>query len=190
MKQGATDLAYQCLQETTKQVDPKLAAELQVVKQTVADARYGDLERYLKNGQWQEADNETYRLMITEVGKEDGQYFTSDELLNFPCEALKTIDNLWLLHSKRKYGFSIQKEIYLNCGGVADGKYYKEAYEKFGDAVAWRENNSWSFDMKWDGSGPRGHLPVGPGWMDGMDDWGVRSSLASSLASRLVDCNK
>ncbi|NEQ52855.1 MAG: NACHT domain-containing protein, partial [Leptolyngbya sp. SIO3F4] len=36
VKQGATDLAYQCLQETTKQVDPKLAAELQVVKQTVA----------------------------------------------------------------------------------------------------------------------------------------------------------
>jgi hypothetical protein len=159
VNQGAADLAYQCLKETTKQIDPKLAAELQKVKKTVIDARYADLEKYLKNEEWKKADNETYRLMITTVGKEEGQYFTSDELLNFPCEELKTIDQLWVTYSKGKYGFSVQKEIYLNCGGMSDGRYHERAWRKFGDAVAWRKSNSWKFEMIWDGSGPVGHLP-------------------------------
>mgnify|MGYP001796348642 CR=1 FL=1 len=128
VSQEATDLAYQCLQETTKQVDPKLAAELEAVKQTVTDVRYADLERYLKNGEWKKADTETYRLMITTVGKEEGQYFEPDELLNFPCEELKIIDQLWVTHSKGKYGFSVQKEIYLSCSG-ADGRYYEAAFK-------------------------------------------------------------
>ena len=164
MSQGAKDLAYACLQETTKQVDPKLTEELQAVKRAVTDARYADLERYLKNGEWQKADDETYRLMITTVGKEEGQYFKSEELFEFPCEDLKTIDQLWRSHSDGKYCFSVQKEIYLNCGGVADGKYHYEAFKQFGDEVAWRQDNSWEFDIEWERNGPRGHLPVARFW--------------------------
>jgi len=40
MQQGATDLAYACLQETTKRVDPGLEAELKALKQTVQASRY------------------------------------------------------------------------------------------------------------------------------------------------------
>ncbi|MEM7796648.1 MAG: GUN4 domain-containing protein [Cyanobacteria bacterium P01_C01_bin.118] len=159
VQRGANDLAYQCLQETTKQVDVALATELAAVKQTVVDARYADLETYLKNREWRKADNETYRLMITAVGKEESQYFEDEELLEFPCEDLKNIDKLWLTHSKGKYGFSVQKEIYLSCGGVANGKYNKKAYQKFCDVVAWRKNGYYEFDkILMDGSGPRGHL--------------------------------
>ncbi|MEL7507230.1 MAG: GUN4 domain-containing protein [Cyanobacteria bacterium J06554_1] len=158
VKQGVTDLAYQCLQETTKQVDPRLASELQTVKQTLTNARYANLEWYLKNGNWKRADDETYRLMIAAVGKEEGQSFTSDELLNFSCDELQTIDQLWVTYSKGKYGFSVQKEIYLQCDGVADGKYYEEAYKKFGDTVAWRNHGSWTFRIFWNYR-PMGHLP-------------------------------
>ena len=87
------------------------------VASTVLDPKYADLERYLKNGQWKEADNETYRLMITEVGKDGDQWFDKEDLLNFPCEPLKAIDGLWVKHSGGKFGFSVQKEMYLECGG-------------------------------------------------------------------------
>jgi hypothetical protein len=166
VKQGATDLAYQCLQELprTRRIAPELEAQLTALTQTVQNSRYAQLEDYLKNGQWEEADNETYRLMITTVGKEEGQYFEPEELLNFPCEELLTIDGLWVKYSNGKFGFSVQKDIYLECGGIPDGKYYEEAFEKFSDRVGWTENGNWmTFRIKYDTTSPKGHLPHSTG---------------------------
>ncbi|MBD2105695.1 GUN4 domain-containing protein [Nodosilinea sp. FACHB-13] len=164
---GATDLVYVCWQDTTKRLDPALEEELRGLKQTVAASRYQQLEQYLKTGQWEEADKETYRLMITAVGKEEGQYFEPDELLSFPCEELLMIDRLWVKHSQGRFGFSVQKEIYLSkeVGGIADGMYYKEVFKGFGDRVGWRENGNWKFPIKYDTSASKdtsalkGHLP-------------------------------
>jgi hypothetical protein len=153
MQRGATDLAYICCQETTKRIDPAL-------KQTVQISRYAKLEEYLKNGQWKEADNETYRLMITTVGKEEGQWFDPEELRNFPCEELLAIDGLWVKYSSGKFGFSVQKKIYLECGGIPDEKKcYEEAFEKFGDRVGWRNKGQWKFAVTFSTSSPEGHLP-------------------------------
>ncbi|MDA0865377.1 MAG: GUN4 domain-containing protein, partial [Cyanobacteria bacterium] len=172
----ATDLAYACWQDTTKRIDPGLAAELEGLQQAVETSRYQALEEYLKKGQWQAADEETYRLMITAVGKDVGQFFEPEELLNFPCDQLKAIDGLWVKYSNGKFGFSVQKELYLNqCGGLADGKYRAKVFSSFFDLVGW--GVSIDFDI----SSPRGHLP---GW--GRDYvWVV-----SSLASRLVNCSR
>ncbi|MBE9138051.1 GUN4 domain-containing protein [Nodosilinea sp. LEGE 07088] len=166
IEQGATDLAYTCWQDKTKQLDPALEDELKGLKQTVAASRYQQLEQYLKNGQWQEADRETKHLMITAVGKEEGQYFESDDLLNFPCDELLAIDGLWVQYSQGKFGFSVQKEIYLSTevGGIADGRYHEKAFERFGDRVAWREKDKWAFRIKYDTSAPKGHLPFSVGW--------------------------
>ncbi|MBD1869418.1 GUN4 domain-containing protein [Cyanobacteria bacterium FACHB-471] len=90
-----------------------------------------------------------------------GQYFEPKELLNFPCEELLAIDGLWVKYSKGKFGFSVQKEIYLECGGIPDGEYHKEAFEKFGDRVGWREYGEWVFNVTHSTSSPQGHLPVG-----------------------------
>jgi hypothetical protein len=160
IRRGATDLAYSCLQDTTKRVDPALTEELNVLKRTVQNSRYAKLETYLSQGQWKEADQETYRLMITIVGKEDGQFFEPDELLNFPCEELLAIDGLWVKYSNGQFGFSVQKGIYLECGGIPDGKYHKEEFEKFGDRVQWRNGEKWDFNVLYGTSAPRGHLPA------------------------------
>lgn len=184
MQRGATDLAYLCLQETTKRVDPALAAELNALKQTVQTSRYQELEDYLSQGQWQEADNETYRLMITTVGKEEGQYFEPEELLNFPCEELRAIDQLWVQCSNGHFGFSVQKKMYLECGGIPDGKYHKEAWNKFCHANGWQVNDQY-VDVTFNTSA-RGHLPgthLVCVWRWG---GGVGFSL---FASRLVKCN-
>ena len=117
------------------------------------DSRYADLERYLQDGEWEKADKETYRLMITEVGKEEGQFFSSDDLLNFPCKPLKIIDGLWVRYSKGRFGFSVQKKIYVDkCGGIPNGKYDEKAFSKFYDVVGWSRRT-------YDSSAPWGHLP-------------------------------
>ena len=135
---GATDLAYACWQDTTKRIDPGLATELAGLQQAVTTSRYQKLEEFLKQGDWQAADDETYRLMITTVGKEAGQFFDADELLNFPCAELLAIDDLWVQYSKGQFGFSVQKDLYVNqCGGVPDGKYHQEAFSKFYWWVGW-----------------------------------------------------
>ncbi|NJL91214.1 MAG: GUN4 domain-containing protein [Coleofasciculaceae cyanobacterium SM2_1_6] len=87
--------------------------------------RYEKLEGFLKNKQWKEADDETFRVMLEVLGKEKDDYFTREELLNFPCKDLLKIDGLWLEYSKingvSKFGFSLQKEILKKCGYKLDG---------------------------------------------------------------------
>jgi len=108
--------------------------------------RYQPLEQYLKAQQWKEADQETYRLMITTVGKKEGNWFTETELRNFPCEDLRAIDGLWVKYSNGRFGFSVQKKIYVECGAKLDGKYPGDKiWEKFGDLVGWRRNGVWLY---------------------------------------------
>ncbi|MBD1872167.1 GUN4 domain-containing protein [Nodosilinea sp. FACHB-131] len=185
LDRGATDLAYTCWQDTTKRLDPALEEALKVLTQIVTTSRYQRLEKYLQNGQWKEADDETYRLMITTVGKEEGQFFEPDELLNFPCEELLTIDRLWVQYSQGKFGFSVQKEIYLSekVGGIADGIYYKEAFKEFGDCVGWRENAKWTWHIKYDTLSPSGHLPLVH-----QSAGDKRGSRVTSLFSRMQAC--
>ena len=173
MEQGANDLAYDCLQETRKRIDEGLKAKLRAtrtraevvalaelaeVAELVADVRYEDLERYLKNGQWKEADDETYLLMITEVGKEVGQWFDSQDLLNFPCEPMNLIDKLWKNYSSGKFSFSVQKEMYLEFGGIANGKYYSKAWNLFCHANGWKKGGEWMSTL-YATEVPKGHLP-------------------------------
>jgi hypothetical protein len=101
---------------------------------------YTNLQRLLKAQDWREAERETYRLMITTMGKEEGQVFDPEDLLTFPCEDLKTIDGLWVKHSGGKFGFSVQKRVYVECGAKLDGNYPGvKIWHKFYDRVGWRK---------------------------------------------------
>ena len=158
----AVELAYTIWQESTHTLDPKIEQELAKLAEQLKVFRVQDLETFLKNGEWKKADQETYRLMITTVGKEEGQGFTSDELLNFPCEELLTIDRLWRKYSNDRYGFSVQKEIYVRCGGKLDGEYPgNEIWRKFATEVGWRVKDLYKNydDLPWNSIHVPGHLP-------------------------------
>ncbi|NET48098.1 MAG: NACHT domain-containing protein [Merismopedia sp. SIO2A8] len=189
---NAADLAYRCLQETPRLVDPELAASLERVAKDVGVLRYQALENYLKNGEWKEADQETYRLMITKVGKETGQWFTQSELLDFDCKELLTIDALWVKYSDGKFGFSVQKDLYVNCGGILDGKYHKEAWEKFCYANGWKEGGRYVFDrIKYDFDSARSaHLPIRgvEGFAVGVMVGGRWRRMVGILFSRIQTC--
>ena len=132
--------------------------------ETEKGANYTKLRDLLKGQKWKEADYETYRLMITIVGRKEGDYFRKEDLLNFPCKDLKTIDRLWVQASQGRYGFSVQKEIYVRCGAKLDGEYPgDEIWRKFGTEVGWRVNNEWQDydDLTWNSIHVPGHLPSG-----------------------------
>jgi GUN4-like len=110
---------------------------------------------------WKGADYETYLVMIQAVGKKENDYFTSNELLNFPCTDLRTIDRLWVKYSNGRFGFSVQKQIYLEVGGKPDGNFDEVTLNKLGDRVGWKVDNNW---IRYSGvtfstSAPVGHLP-------------------------------
>lgn len=157
------------------------------VAKPVLENKCADLEHYLKSGQWKKADRETYRLMITEVGKAESQWFSAEDLLNFPCELLKAIDEIWVKHSGGKFGFSVQKAIYLECGGSLNGKYHETIWIKLCKRYGWNTNNI-QYKLK----SRKGHLPV-PGPEETVGLFRLFGSgyfhTLSSLASRLASCN-
>ncbi len=104
---------------------------------------YRRLRDLLQAGQWQEADQETARRMLEAVGRDTNDWIREEELLNFPCADLKTIDALWVQYSKGKWGFSVQKQIYVACGAdKLDGSYPGDAiWHEFCCRVGWRKGN-------------------------------------------------
>jgi len=191
----AAELASVCLQEYPRpeKVRPMLTPLLQDLKAITQDLTYQTLEDLLKTQKWKEADRETYRLMITAVGREDGQWFDHVDLENFPCEDLRTLDQLWVKYSNGKWGFSVQKRIWQECGSPKD---YNAGWEKFGDRVGWRKNNTWlsdddldlTSDLQQSQSGEFPRLDLG-GEQGGRRAFlGVIWPGISSLAQRLVDC--
>lgn len=79
-------------------------------------------------------------------------YFS--EVDNFPIADLQTINTLWLIHSQGKFGFSVQRELWLSLS---------KNWEKLWPKIGWKTGNNWTRypnEFTWDLSAPRGHLPL------------------------------
>jgi tetratricopeptide (TPR) repeat protein len=155
-------------------------------KKREAEAKFPQLAQFLAQGEWRKADEETNRVMCKIMGRESEGYLTDDNCRNFPREELKIIDALWVKYSKGKFGFSVQKQIYIDCGGTP-GEYNRDAWYKLADTVGWRKGGSWlnysdyTFNTN---TSQVGHLPT-PHWVGGVCVLGVGLGCFSSLASRL-----
>ncbi|WP_335002068.1 GUN4 domain-containing protein [Nostoc sp.] len=154
---------------------------------------YTRLRDLLAAGEWKEADAETFAVMLKASSREEEGYFDTKSINNFPCTDLRTIDQLWVKYSDRRFGFSVQKKIYLSVGEIVHSKYYDAwdikyyyAWEKFGDRVGWKVEENWIdySDVAFNTSAPEGHLP----------NFLIHIFLNKEhktlfLASRLVKCN-
>jgi len=79
-------------------------------------------------------------------------YFT--DILNLPITDLKTIDSLWRIYSEDRFGFSIQRKIWV---------YNNKNWEKFWHKIGWKinqKNMRYPDEFIWDESAPAGHLPL------------------------------
>ena len=148
---------------------------------------YGKLDRLLASEKWKEAEEETKNKMLEAAGRTQEMWFRSEDIYRlFPCEDLRTIDQLWVKYSNGRFGFSVQKRIYESLGGSRE-YYDQKIWEAFGDRVGWRVNNTWLYynHLKFPTLAPEGYLPGVLGFGDSMALWGSRCS----LASRLLECN-
>jgi len=135
---------------------------------------YTKLRDLLATGQWKEADEETANKMLQVAERTSEGWLSEEDIDRFPCEDLRTIDQLWVKYSKGLFGFSVQKRIYQSLGGTRE--YDRKIWEALGDRVAWRVNSSWIRynNLKFNTKAPQGHLPYGGGvglWL-GLWWWG------------------
>ncbi|MGB7440135.1 MAG: GUN4 domain-containing protein, partial [Coleofasciculaceae cyanobacterium] len=100
---------------------------------------YTKLRDLLAAGKWKEADEETAEVMIKAAGQEERGYLEREDIEKFPCADLRTIDQLWVKYSNGRFGFSVQKRIWLEVGGKVD----YETEKKLGDRLGWRGGGEW-----------------------------------------------
>ncbi|MGB3267266.1 MAG: GUN4 domain-containing protein, partial [Microcoleus sp.] len=122
---------------------------------------YTHLRDLLAAGKWKEADQETIKVMLKAARREKEDYFDTGSIDNFACDDLRTIDQLWVKYSQGRFGFSVQKKIWLEVGGKVDW----DTEKKLGDRVGWRKRRKgrkdWlSYnDLTFNLQEPEGHLP-------------------------------
>lgn len=122
---------------------------------------YTSLRDLLKARKWRDANEETYEVMIRAVGEKSGDWFTPNKLRNFPCTDLLTIDRLWVKYSSGKFGFSVQKKVWQECGSPdTTGK----EWDNFCVRVGWKDPTASRYtsydELKYDlNFSPLGELP-------------------------------
>lgn len=140
---------------------------------------YTSLHSLLASNQWQKADEETGAVMLKIARRVTAGWLREEDITDFPCLDLQTINQLWIKYSQGRFGFNVQAEVWESVG---------QDYGKFSDAVGWRHDvgSDWQqySQLTFSLLAPFGHLPAAPffkfnelaiGW-------------AASLPSKLVDC--
>ncbi|WP_017302511.1 GUN4 domain-containing protein [Nodosilinea nodulosa] len=117
---------------------------------------YGPLQALLVQQDFEEADRLTLAKLCELAGptavKRKWVYFT--EVEQFPAVDLQTLDRLWLAYSEGKFGFSVQRRLWLSLG---------QNWDKLWPRIAWKDDNIWTRypgGFIWDLSAPDGHLPL------------------------------
>ncbi|MGF1603439.1 MAG: GUN4 N-terminal ARM-like repeat domain-containing protein [Thermosynechococcaceae cyanobacterium] len=120
------------------------------------EANYLPLQQLLARQQFEEADRLTLHQLCELEGpaavKRKWIYFTQIE--QFPISDLQTMNQLWLVHSEGKFGFSVQRQLWLSLGRNWDALWPK---------IEWKSDRNWTRypeGFTWDLSAPRGHLPL------------------------------
>ncbi len=121
---------------------------------------YTKLREILAQHKWKEADIETTKLMLKVIGKSYWNEVYQEDIDNFSCKDLQTIDQLWLEYSHGYFGFSVQQSIWSEMGAQVD----YETEKRLGDRLGWRKEGNWldydqlTFELS--PTTPMGHLPV------------------------------
>ncbi|KAM3097970.1 GUN4 domain-containing protein [Phormidesmis sp. 146-35] len=124
--------------------------------------KYSKLEELLKERKWEAANSETNFLIFDPFLKQQLSVERTsfiEYFREFPCDVFNEIDTLWIKHSSGRFGFSVQRGIYLEC--KAFSSFLANGVNCFGDRIGWRVNNEWISrgNATFDASAPSGHLP-------------------------------
>jgi GUN4-like len=150
--------AYQQLHQTGLVTDAlkTLFPQGIVPLQSTQGVDYQPLQQLLAAQDWLEADK-LHNLKFCEAAGTSALerkwiYFTEVNLVSIAD--LRTLNALWMAHSQGKFGYSVQREVWLSLG---------QNWGKFWPKILWKDGNSWTrypggFD--WSLTAPPGHLPL------------------------------
>lgn len=120
---------------------------------------YQPLQDLLIRKEFQEADKLTQKYLCLLVEQKTMQtkkwlYFTDIQFI--PQYELLKIDLLWRTYSKGKFGFSIQKNIWMQ---------YNKKWDKLWEKIHWLEVKTGAMkrypkEFNWTIEAPKGHLPL------------------------------
>ncbi|MGD1702659.1 protein kinase domain-containing protein, partial [Dapis sp. BLCC M229] len=136
---------------------------------------YTKLHDLLAEKKWKQANWET-NIIIQKATKIKwlvkffgvfGCGLNSQNMKQISCTDLQTIDQLWQQYSNGKFGFSVQKQIYLDTGNNPL-EFTKETYKEFAEKIGWKLKRNKGLMGGWllycnlifKNKAPRGHLPV------------------------------
>jgi len=147
---------------------------------------YAHLKELLAAEKWQEANQETKKLLLQSLGKKPNEKLLIEDIRNFSREILCTIDELWMNYSNGRFGFSVQNRIWhqtrkkpfwkiikTNIFGNSDNdnNNEKDYWYSFGESVGWRKEikqsqKAWVQykDISFNINAPEGHLPYCREW--------------------------
>ena len=147
------------------EASPEAEAEADPGPELLSDRNvdYTLLRDLLAGQKFQEADDETRRLLI-EVAGEDAEargYVYFSEVRTIPVADLQTMDNLWRHFSKEKFGYSVQARLWRGSKRNWDAFFLKigwttgtNLYKKWGAIDGASE---YTYTLK---EAEKGHLPL------------------------------
>ena len=117
---------------------------------------YSPLQRYLLNERFEDADRFTSSKLRELAGekavKRGYVYFSEVELI--PGIDLSTLNKLWIVYSRGKFGFTVQSKILDSVGG---------RYDKLWPRIGWKKDGIWTRypnAFNWSIEAPNGHMPL------------------------------
>lgn len=128
-----------------------------VTLKSCSDINYEPLQKLLINENFKEADKLTNQHLCELVKtkttiEKNWLYFTDIQFL--PTEDLFTLDFLWKIYSRGKFGFSVQKQIWIKS---------KKNWDILWEKISWTSNGSmkrYPQEFQWTIQAPEGHLPL------------------------------
>lgn len=118
---------------------------------------YQPLQILLIKKQFKKANQLTHKYLciltnLEHINKRDWLYFT--DISSLPSDDLFTIDLLWRIYSQGKFGFSIQRKIWILNNYSWDKLWDKIGWIKGGIMRRYPEEFNWTLNA------PKGHLPL------------------------------
>jgi len=117
---------------------------------------YLPLQQALAAQEFQAADRLTMQTLCELAGDAAVQrkwlYFS--EIKSLPVTDLRTVDTLWRIYSEGKFGFSVQRQLWLSAG---------KNWDMLWVTIGWKSGNNWTRypnGFTWNLTAPSGHLPL------------------------------
>nr|UNJ15694.1 hypothetical protein [Cyanidioschyzonaceae sp. 2] len=112
------------------------------------------LAKQLAEKDFLSANQTTYKLMCKLAGCEEREWIYFTEIAHIPKEAIQEMDEMWQNYSQGKFGFGVQRRIWL-------GK--QKDWMKFWEHIGWVKQGKWlryPKEFEWSLQAPEGHLPL------------------------------